>query len=516
MNLQRIVYQWKAMREQYSSRIKHISERVWRVLTLGLIEGIIVPKKCLSVSLEKGSIAIVYGLLFLSKTRVKGSRRYFFDEGRYAQPENLALAISMAIDSLKAHGAEILLVVPKEWVLVRSAELPNVVKENLSSVVGYELDRLTPMSPDEAMYDYKVYGEKDGKIQISIAAMRTGTIKPYLDVLKEKGITLSKITSSITCLGTLGNTFAENETLFVLSVGNLGYEGCLAKRGIVCSGFHGWFLNDDKERHLDAIIDNLAAQIAKLREEGTSPSIVVCNESGRAVLDYDVGIPVKILEQDDFRTVLGSTDLEIPCSPLGGLLEALRVKPGGFNLAGKGTEKPRRTPMAVTIALGCLILAMMVPYVVVPLEMEKRKLQDIRFEVLKRKVEAKKVEALKTEIEDISGEVSQIQSFKESAPLTISVLKELTTILPKNVWLTRSRITGETTEIEGYAAQSATELLQKLEQSQLFRKVEFSSPTVRDVRTNSDRFLIRMEMETKHPAETGTNTEGTKNGREEE
>jgi Tfp pilus assembly protein PilN len=48
--------------------------------------------------------------------------------------------------------------------------------------------------------------------------------------------------------------------------------------------------------------------------------------------------------------------------------------------------------------------------------------------------------------------------------MSLNILKGLTSLLPKTVWLTRTRITEETAEIEGYAA-SATGVLSILEQS---------------------------------------------------
>ncbi len=67
-------------------------------------------------------------------------------------------------------------------------------------------------------------------------------------------------------------------------------------------------------------------------------------------------------------------------------------------------------------------------------------------------------------------------------------------MLPSTAWLTRTRITGETVVIEGYAS-VATEILPKLEQSKMFRKAEFTSPTIRDARMNADRFVMKMELE---------------------
>ncbi len=93
--------------------------------------------------------------------------------------------------------------------------------------------------------------------------------------------------------------------------------------------------------------------------------------------------------------------------------------------------------------------------------------------------------------------------------MSLNLLKELTTILPKNTWLTRARITDTTVEIEGYAS-SATELLPKLEASKYFKKSEFASPTFRDARMNADRFIIRMEIQGVKKSQEGVKS---KNGK---
>ena len=78
--------------------------------------------------------------------------------------------------------------------------------------------------------------------------------------------------------------------------------------------------------------------------------------------------------------------------------------------------------------------------------------------------------------------------------MTLAILKEITAVLPKNVWLTRARVTDTGVELEGYAA-SASPLLSRLEQSKYLQKVEFAMPTVRDQRLKADRFLLKMELE---------------------
>jgi len=104
-----------------------------------------------------------------------------------------------------------------------------------------------------------------------------------------------------------------------------------------------------------------------------------------------------------------------------------------------------------------------------------------------------KVEALKKDMEALSSEIDAINDFKGARTMDLNILADLTSVLPKNAWLTRMRITDTSVEIEGYA-NSATELLPKLEASKYMRKVEFASPTFRDVRLNADRFSIKMEI----------------------
>ena len=207
MNIRELFSRYRTISSGYGIRLKKVWDKIWKVLTFNLIEGVILPKKCLSLSMEKGAVSVAYGMLFLSRPRVKGFRKYYFDESKYAGPENLASAASRAIDELKASGAEIVLSIPHEFLVVRTAELPSVAKENITSVISYELDRLTPFASTEAMYDFKIYDEEEGKLKVIIAAVRADVLKPYLDALKEKNIHPARITVSAASLGTLCGAF---------------------------------------------------------------------------------------------------------------------------------------------------------------------------------------------------------------------------------------------------------------------------------------------------------------------
>ncbi|HEX2965468.1 MAG TPA: hypothetical protein VHO84_06765, partial [Syntrophorhabdaceae bacterium] len=403
---------------RYEAGLKRAWLATSGLLTYNLMDGVLLPKNCLSLSIEKGMIQAAYGSLFLAKPRIKGFRKYPFDEKtRYAGPENLAWAATQALKEFRAYGAEIVLSMPRELFVVRTAELPITTKENITSVVSYELDRLTPFTSSEAMYDFKIYNERDGKLELIIAAVRSDFLRPYIDAMKEHNLHLSRITLSSAGLGTLCSAFQGNgrDTLCV-STSETGYEGCTTKNGVVSSTFQGAFADTETRSRLDQIAADVEPVINRFKESGTTPAIFVTPVDGLAALQQRIGIPVTIMKQEEvqskFRTPVG----DILYNPLGSLLEAVLSKSKGFNLLAKGRPEQKKTPKALAIALLCIIIAMLVPYLVVPLQIEKAKLNQINANIASRKAEVQRVEALKKEITAAETDISQIRDFKNSKP----------------------------------------------------------------------------------------------------
>lgn len=475
-----------------------------KIPAFNLLEGVLIPRKCLCAALEKGCVCVAYGTQFLSRPRIKGIRRFYFEEGKYPGPEDLASAISAARDSFRARDAAIVLSVPRPWTLVRVVELPAVVKENLASVIAYELDRLTPFNPTEAMYDFSVASEEDGKLSVIIIAMRAQTAEPYLEALAAKDMSPGRITTGLTGFGTLCGILGNGGHLALcMSVNDDGYEGCLTKEGVFLFGTSGDFPGQDREDNLALIREELVPMIARFEREGVPPVVLLRRSPGYADFEDRVGIPVKVITDDDLRNVFGTDPGDGLTGPLGGLVETIWPGTKGFNLASKGLQPAARNPITpVSYVLAGLIVLAMILYLIVPLQMEKAKLDKIEYQIGTRKAEVRTIEAMKQEAAAIEGDITVIRDFKESSPMSLDVMKELTTTLPKNVWLTRMRITGETVETEGYAG-SATEMLPKLEHSNLFKKVEFTAPTIRDARQNADRFVMKMELEGFEKKKTG-------------
>jgi Tfp pilus assembly protein PilN len=478
--------------------LSRISRPVWRVLTFGPSDDIISLKRALCVSLEKRSVSIVLGSRFLSKIKIKGSRNYSFEEDRYPQPENLASSVALAMNDLKAARTDVTLSIPKAWVVVKTAEFPSTVKENLVDVLSYELDRLTPFSSEDALYDFQALKDDAGKLTILLMAAKADLIHQYTDALKERGINVNRVTVNLSGMGTLCRYIEKGTDALFVEIDKNEYEGALFLDGSINGILTGSFLSEDEKSKVETLSGEIVSLLDALKTQGRSPRIVFLlkglNPSFQEQLKLHLNQPMKILNGTNMKLRPSGPQKGIPYAATGGVLESLWPKAKGLDLLKKGKYEKQKTPFALTTILVLAILVMWSLYMVAPLRIERKRLEEIDSQIKLRKEDVKKVEALKKEIETVDSEVSTIDDFKGNRPMALDVLKELTTTLPQTTWLTRIRITETTADIEGYAS-SATGLIPKLEASKYFKKAEFASPTFRDARQNADRFIIKMEIE---------------------
>lgn len=210
-----------------------------------------------------------------------------------------------------------------------------------------------------------------------------------------------------------------------------------------------------------------------------------------------VTAPCRVLDDIDLKVEIPGRRDGIPYSALGGVLASLRPNAAGMNLLTKGRRRDAVRPMVVTAILGLVVLCAAIFFMISPIAIEGKRLEELDRQISLRKAEAWKIEAVRKEIDGVSREIAAINDLKAGRPMTMDIIKELTAILPKSAWIARMRITDTGVDIEGYASGSAAELLPVLERSAYLQKVEFSSPTVRDPRMNADRFVIKMELERK-------------------
>lgn len=478
-----------------AAKLKTFWHPVQRLLTFSLADDAIAPARNVSVAIDRGFVSVAYGSRFFSRVRVKGIKTYPLDD-RYPTPDGLASSVSMALGNFRVTKSDITLCIPKSWVVIKLADFPSTVKDNLPDVVSYEMDRLTPFTAGEALYDLRILKEQAGRITLLIVAAKAELINPYIEALRESGFNVGRVTMNLSGLGTLCSFSQGTGDTLMFNVREGEYEAGLFSGGVVTTAITGNLSEGDERSQADTIVGELELLVEEGKKRGKSPDVVISLKDSspllKEMLKMRMNVPYKILEE--YGKTFGLPSQEIRYEAVGGVLESLWPAANGLNLLKKGRYEKAKTPLTLSLILVVAVMAIWVLSIFLPMNIEHKRLGEIQREISARKAEIKKIEALKTEIAGVQKEIADIDGFKSGRAMTLDILRELTRVLPKTTWLSRARITGTTVTIEGYAI-SSTELVPKLEASKYFRKVEFASPTFRDRRMSAERFNIKMEIE---------------------
>lgn len=485
---------FKELSEKYGHRI----ERLRRFLTFSPADESVAYGRAAGIVLEKDGVLAVSASRMFSKARITGFRRFRFEEGRPAghdYPQSFYNSDVFSWLSVRS----VTLSVPKSWVFIRTVELPAAVKEDVAGVVAYELDRLTPFGADEAYFDFLPLGERDGKMTVLIAASPAAAINKYVDMLKEKGIGVERVTFNVSAGGTLCRYVYGAEDFAYVEVDTEGYEGALHEKGRLMHAFSGVF----EEREPRAMAQAIASEIESVRGKGELPLMAsLKDEAARPLKDAlkeSIGGRLEIVE-DAVPGARRHHREGLTFSAAGSVIESLWPGANAMNLLSKGVKSKAKTPKALTSLMVVLIVILAAFNVFIPVIQEEKRLGDINRSLSLRISEAKKVEALKQQIADIQAETARISGFKNKNKPANSLMHEISTLLPPSAWLTRFRITDGNAELEGYAS-SATAVLTRLEGSEHFGNAEFYSPVFKDASRNAERFAIRMELEGITPVE---------------
>jgi Tfp pilus assembly protein PilN len=480
------------------SLLEQAGGTAWRILSLSPADPVIAYRKMLCVAIGPHGASLVLGARFLSRLKIKDQRPVPFEEKGPPSPEALASSVAVYLTEQNSLKTDIILSVPKAWAVVKTAEFPASILENLPEVVSSELDRITPFTPEEVYYDYKIQSRDEEKVTLLVIAARADRIDPYLEVFREKGLRVAGVTVHLEGMQALWRYRDQEPMAAFLEIQESGYEGALFQNRGITAVLTGSFVSTVEKDKTEQILDTLEKLLPN-QSSTALPCPVFFH-----LTDKDPGLkerlklrlsrPVVFFDEMNLGLSVPGNPQNVSYPALGGLLSFLGKATEGLNLITKGVRHQARTPFWLTIPLLLGLMALTAFYWITPVTIETQRLALIDKQISQKKGEVKKVEALKKEIDAVTKERNIVSDFKNSRQMSIDLLKELTVLIPKDAWLTRVRVSEKQVNIEGYAP-SATVLVPKLESSPYFEKVEFASPTYRDPKLNQDRFQIKMEIE---------------------
>jgi Tfp pilus assembly protein PilN len=166
--------------------------------------------------------------------------------------------------------------------------------------------------------------------------------------------------------------------------------------------------------------------------------------------------------------------------------------PQGFSLCVPGEGQLQRQPVWTKLVL---VAGALLAWYVAGLMWDGAREQDIQAweaRVAEIRPQAMRSVALRQKLDGI---VEPLEVARRHVPdEVLSVLQELTQLLPDSARLTEFETKGDTIRIAG-VAQEAASLIPLLEKSARFRDVRFLSQVMRQEETKKDRFEIALKLE---------------------
>jgi len=409
------------------------------------------------------------------------------------------------LDSLEARLREIIspwelancpvnLAVSRELGFFREVVLPVAAAENLAQVLGYELDRFLPLPAAQVFYDYQILNQNETGIHLMLMALPREPVEECLELFIRLGlrpVSLEPGPAAMANAFTLLGGKQPSSWLLLGEEANGLDLTCIRGRTLVYSRP---LRPQPRQKPADALL----AEIQHLENTGHPPQALGIYGQGAVMGQITAAARLENLTviTPDSLSIQGlppGKDLESGALPaLGAALRGLGKVPVRTNLlppeeraaAGPGGFSLSRMLLAVFMALILVWLGSLMIHKRVLLYQVNQQLAQITPEVRE----------LEKQLGESRALAKQQQNLRhlEQFPNRLTVLKDLTQLIPAHTWLFNLRINRQNLEMGGLS-KSAADLIPLLEKSGWLTKTEFASPIVTDA-NKLEHFKIKAEI----------------------
>ncbi|KJR42984.1 fimbrial assembly family protein [Candidatus Magnetoovum chiemensis] len=467
------------------NKIKKTADSAARLLFYTPFDSLTNKSAFAVISIEKSLTSVSY-IKTKGKT-IKIKRKNNYKGNNYPTAEEFFSLINIIMRGISIKRTKIVLSIPKEWLIIKCTKIPESAKDNLSDVISYQMDNLTPFSSEDVFFDYEIIDTKDGMLHVAVYVLNKRFVKPYMAILNENGIELFSITlnsRSLINLCTMSVELRNQKNMIIVNKGEDKYELIGAQNGVLTS-----------------VID------LKTKNYQDAKSLITerLSESCKCILIYEdnkIDNGNELITPDeinvyDIRELSFSTDDALDYGInvcLGAVSLYSSTDKKNINLLNCGIQKKETYPLVFSILLTIMIFALLGFIEYIPLLKNEQTMNDLDKQISLLKPTVEKLADLRNSTAYIKNEITAYNKFIKQEVYPSEIIKELTAITPDDTWFVRLEIKEDYITIDSYA-QNASAYIGTLEKSPLFKDVRFESTTVKDPRLQKDRFKIKAALE---------------------
>lgn len=346
--------------------------------------------------------------------------------------------------------------------------LPQAARENLQQAVRYALMRHVPFDLEQVHFQYQEHRRED-LLEISAVVTPMEFIQPFVQPFTEQGLTLYSLFPAI-----MHWAWRMGDGVYVLQRG--GYCEALVYQGQRIK-LHSW--NQAAEGSQSPDWSQAGTLLQNVQE---MPSTLYVCQSEQDPEEVQAGLEVRF--QD--KQVLNLEDK--------GRSTKETVEPAGFGIDLLPAAVRRRETVMSYLVLGSLIffLLTLLAWPVSNLAGQKRYLTKLETKIQELNTKAEDLRQMRDESSQILDQLQDLAELKSSYASSLDILRELSEVTPESAWLYSIKYTRDRITMQG-EAQSATRVIEALENSSFFKEVGFSSPVTRS--GGKERFSLEAKVE---------------------
>lgn len=391
----------------------------------------------------------------------------FVVEYGYKSLDELSGILAQAAGSLNAQSSDRwFLGIPLKYFTLVNFTLPAAATENLDQAVRYSLMRHVPYDLDQAHMNYQK--SQNGEIlDISSVIIPINSLKPFLKAASQANIVFCNVFPSILYWARI-----KGDGIYI-SQGPGYSEAIIYQKGRIT--LQNWAVSSGAEAHFLEETSRLLANIAEIPENLFLWETIQSSQSIAEKLRIKPGevCALDFNKVDQTRARVNNWDgYEITLLPRSVLRQRAMVS------------------YMVYGGIAFFILSLLV-LPVSKLAGQKRYLTKVENRVEKISSSAEEITSLRKESMEIMESIETMAEMKKSYPSTINILRELTDSIPESAWVSSLTYSDMKVTLQG-EADSATSVIEAVENSPMFREVGFTSPVTKS--GARDRFSLEAEV----------------------
>lgn len=350
-------------------------------------------------------------------------------------------------------------------------ELPLTKASEIKQALPFELEKYLPLPPEEYVYDFLTIQSTGGRSRNLVFSIRKEKLHEIYGFVKDAGLNITGIKCS----------FIE-----VLN------EFLQAKKN-----FTGIFIYEAETSYHIAGLKNSLPEILRvipkgLREKEMVPFMEGISESFKGDIYLAGALDHSIADKIKTNSIPHLPSYAVAASGMRGGVFAGKNRLE-LNFCPPDLFPPGKDYYPVTIS-GLAAFAILIFFLtsVYSYYKDYSALSRLRGRIQIVKKQASGLMETKRRLDAVQAKRKFLYEFQVKKSLDIKILRELSTILPKDTWLINFSIDDKgKVEMEGFTKRAA-DIIPPLEKTGLFRDVGFAAPVVS--KEGNERFSIRMEV----------------------